>query len=74
MNLTWGKLMRMYKVYHQDRGMNYTVDWFPREDEAKQFYEKLQATVLHHPHGIEVVDIPINRLGLCAWLNVNVCD
>ena len=61
------RALRRFKRLCQHAGITKLV-------KAKRFYEKLHVAVLHHPHGIEAVDIPINRLGLCAWLNRNVCD
>jgi len=68
MKLTWGKVMRMYKVYHQDPVEGAVFDWFPRKDEAEAFYANMKFADCE-PSGVEVVDIPISRLGLRDWLN-----
>ena len=69
MKLTWGKVMRMYKVYHQDPVEGAVFDWFPRKDEAEAFYVENVKFTAFEPSGVEVVDIPISRLGLRDWLN-----
>ncbi len=61
--------MRMYKVYHQDPVEGAVFDWFPRKDEAEAFYVENVKFTAFEPSGVEVVDIPISRLGLRDWLN-----
>ena len=61
--------MRMYKVYHQDPVEGCMLKWFEREDQAKEFYSRLELDRCLEPSGVEVVDIPISRLGLRDWLN-----
>ena len=61
--------MRMYKVYHQDPDEGCILEWFEREDIAKAFYDKAGFGEDLAPHGVEVVDIPVSRLGLRDWLN-----
>jgi len=69
MKLTWGKVMRMYKVYHKHPVYGDVLDWFPRKDEAEAFYADNREFASFQPSGVEVVDIPISRLGLRDWLN-----
>jgi len=67
--LTWGKVMRMHKVYHQDPDLGTVNEWFDRADTALVFYETIRGNADLAPSGVEVVDIPISRLGLRDWLN-----
>lgn len=70
MKLTWGKLMRMYKVYHTDPDEGTVLDWFSRSDDAEAFHANMMFGDFK-PSGIEIMEIPISRLGMCSWLNAH---
>ena len=66
LKLTWGHIMRIYKVKHYDTDTGeMLVEWFANQDEAEARLDALKSGAM------DPVEIPTNRLGIVKWLNEN---
>ena len=66
MKLTWGHVMRIYKVKHYDTDTGeMIVEWFTNQDEAEARLDALKSGAM------DIVEVPASRLGIVKWLNEN---
>ena len=70
LKLTWGHIMRIYKVKYWEPGDGYLpgvfkVEWFTNQDEAEARLDALKSGAM------DIVEVPASRLGIVAWLNEN---